>query len=57
MVGSRRCYLCDERFVREEERIICEECGARFHAACMDAREQAHCPRCADEGWIGVMEF
>lgn len=57
MVGSKRCYLCDEEFVRGDEIIVCEECGVRFHASCVDDRVEEHCPRCADEGWISAMEF
>jgi len=57
MVGSRRCYLCEEQFVRGEDIVVCEECGTAFHAACIEAREEDRCPRCADEGWISLMEF
>jgi len=57
MVGSRRCYLCGEPFVRGEDVTVCAECGVRFHTACLDARVEEHCPRCANEGWIAVMEF
>lgn len=57
MVGCKRCYLCGERFVRGEEIAVCEECGVRYHAACAEDRRVAHCPRCAGEGWIAVVEF
>jgi len=57
VVGSKRCYLCGEEFVRGQEIVVCEECGTRFHAACLDERAEKHCPRCADEGWISVVEF
>jgi predicted nucleic acid-binding Zn-ribbon protein len=57
MVGSKRCYLCGERFVRGEDVIVCPECGARYHADCAAAREETHCPRCADEAWIAIVEF
>jgi len=57
MVGSRRCYICREPFVRGEEVVVCVECGTRFHARCEETRGVAHCPRCVNEGWISLMEF
>jgi len=57
MVGSKRCYICGERFARGEEILFCEECGARYHAACAVGRDEDYCPRCAGEGWISVVEF
>ncbi|MFB6165663.1 MAG: hypothetical protein ABEJ31_10945 [Haloarculaceae archaeon] len=57
MVGSKRCYLCNEDLVRGEGIIVCEECGVRYHERCADARAATHCPRCVDEGWISVVEF
>lgn len=56
-IGSTRCYLCRERFDRDEDTVVCEECGVRFHPSCSDISGQAYCPHCADEGLMRVLEF
>jgi len=57
MVGSRRCYICEERFARGDEITVCDDCGVRFHVVCIEARGESHCPRCANEEWIATVEF
>ncbi|WP_318570994.1 RING finger protein [Salinigranum marinum] len=57
MVGSKQCYICGEPFERADDIVECEHCHVRFHRACLADREEDHCPRCVDEGWISVVEF
>ena len=57
MVGSKRCYICGEPFERDDDIMECEHCHVRYHRSCLAEREEEHCPRCVDEGWISVVEF
>lgn len=57
MVGSKRCYLCGAELDRGDDIVVCDHCDIRCHASCLDDRDEGHCPRCLDEGWISLVEF
>ncbi|WP_425499828.1 RING finger protein [Natrinema caseinilyticum] len=57
MVGSKKCYICGEHFQREDDIVSCDHCHVRFHRSCLEERDEDHCPRCIDEGWISGIEF
>ncbi|WP_161596613.1 hypothetical protein [Salinigranum halophilum] len=57
MVGLKRCSICGEPLGRNDDMVKCEQCHIWCHRACLLERAESHCPRCADEAWISVVEF
>jgi hypothetical protein len=57
MVGLKRCSICGEPLGRNDDMVKCEQCHIWCHRACLMERAENHCPRCADEAWISVVEF
>jgi hypothetical protein len=35
----------------------CDECGQTLHEPCAQYEQRYECPTCADERWIGTLEF
>ncbi len=53
---ATRCPACGET-VREGALTRCEDCGNAFHESCADYQRTVECEQCADEPWIGAVEF
>ncbi|MFB6301483.1 MAG: hypothetical protein ABEH78_01275 [Haloferacaceae archaeon] len=56
MLIGNRCTVCHDD-IAGGERVTCEECGRRLHERCAEYETKFECPQCADEPWLGVIEF
>lgn len=53
---ATRCPACGEE-LQKADLVRCEDCGNEFHDSCADYERTFECPECAEEPWIGAVEF
>lgn len=56
MLIGDRCTVCHED-VEAADRVTCEECGRGLHDRCAEYETEFECPRCAEDPWLGAIEF
>jgi hypothetical protein len=56
MLLGTRCTICGDR-VAVAETTSCDTCSRRVHDRCREFETAFSCRQCADEPWIGAVEF
>lgn len=51
------CWMCTGVAAPGESHVYCLNCRHSFHESCLGYYRQFDCPQCAEEPWIGAVEF
>lgn len=56
MLINKRCTVCHDD-IEAADRVTCDICANELHGRCAEFETTYECSRCADEPWLGTIEF